>query len=63
MTRRLLFDQLCAVATALEAEAQRPPFTAQTCVLLLLVAELDRCIDDIVDAKDVHTWGWCDDEP
>lgn len=62
MTRRDLFTTLCAIATALEQEAQRFPCTTTKCVLDGLVADLDRCIDDVVDAKEPQTWRWMEDE-
>jgi hypothetical protein len=63
MTRRDLFRALCEVANALEEEAQRFPLTAHACVLLGLVAALDRVINSVMDAPDARAWRWMDDEP
>jgi hypothetical protein len=62
MSRRELFTALCEVATSLEQEAQRGPLTAHTCVLVGLVAALDRVIDTVVEAPDARAWRWMDDE-
>jgi hypothetical protein len=62
MTRRQLFQILCTLATAIEAEARRSQFTTHSLILLSLVGELDRLIDAVVDAPDAEAWRWLEDE-
>lgn len=62
MSRRQLFETLCAITTALEAEARRQGETVHGWVLLACVRDLDGLIDQVVQPTEPQAWGWLEDE-